>query len=205
MQYKKSNNGCKTNKDFSIALHPKSGDAAVKKQSGFTLIELMITIVISAILIGVALPNLSGFLAQMRANSEVREIQRLLLTARNTAINSDQNVEFCPLTDDNACTNGTDWSGRIGIVTESDEFILEREGVTGSDQLVFSGTTVIYGPTGKLVNAADSFLLFRFCPKNYEDYSRGVEVSVTGRTYASVDINGDGKDQDRDGSNITCD
>lgn len=187
---------------YSISTTPIKRKSSIRLQSGFTLVELMVTIAISAILIGVALPSLGGYLAGMRANTEVREIQRLLLTTRSAAINSGANAELCPLADDDTCTDGSDWSGRIGIVTAADGFILEREGVEGNDELKFSGTTVIYGPTGMLQNGADS--IFSYCPKNYEEYSRGVELSITGRSYASVDINSDGKDQDRDGTNITC-
>ena len=172
-----------------------------KKELGFSLIELMITIAVAAIIMVIAVPNLSSFTTQMRVDNEISELQRLLLTTRNAAINSGQNATLCPLQADDSCQNTIDWTGRIGIVS-IDGLIKEREAIQAGDKLDFSFNSVIYNPSGQLSN--NNIGTFSYCPKGFSDFSRGIDLSLAGRAYLSSDINGDGKDQDRNNNNIVC-
>ncbi|OUR75040.1 hypothetical protein A9Q75_18725 [Colwellia psychrerythraea] len=172
-----------------------------KKELGFSLIELMITIAVAAIIMVIAVPNLSSFTTQMRVDNEISELQRLLLTTRNTAINSGQNATLCPLQADDSCQNTIDWTGRIGIVS-IDGLIKEREAIQAGDKLEFNFNSVTYSPSGQLSN--NNIGTFSYCPKGFSDFSRGIDLSLAGRAYLSSDINGDGKDQDRNNNNIVC-
>lgn len=172
------------------------------KGAGFSLIELMVTIAIASIAITIAVPSLSSFIMQMRVDNEVTELQRLLLTTRNAAINSGQNATLCPLKSDDTCQNTTVWTGRIGVVS-IDGLIKEREPIQTGDSLGFSLNSVTYSPNGQLGTANNGLLIFSYCPSGNANYCRGVGLSLAGRTYLSSDINGDGKDQDRNGNNIT--
>lgn len=171
------------------------------KVLGFSLIELMITIAVASIALTIALPSLGSFTAQMRVDNKVTELQRLLLTTRNAAINSGQNATLCPLEADDTCKNTTKWTGRIGIVS-IDGLIKEREAIKSGDKLDFSFNGVTYNPSGQLNN--NNIGVFSYCPKGYIDYSRGVDLSLAGRAYLSSDINGDGIEQDRNGKKIEC-
>jgi len=172
------------------------------KAIGFTLIEVLVTIAIAGIVLAIAVPSLSSFTMQMRVDNEVTELQRLLLTTRNAAINSGQNATLCPLLADDTCQNTTVWTGRIGVVSV-DGLIKEREPIQAGDSLNFNLNSVTYSPGGQLSTANNSLLIFSYCPNGNTDYCRGVGLSLSGRTYLSSDINGDGKDQDRNGNNIT--
>lgn len=171
------------------------------KQSGFTLVEIMVTIAVLSIIITVALPSLGTFLTQMRVDNKIVEVQRLLLTTRNAAINSGQNATLCPLNAAGDTCEGSNWAGRIGILS-SDGLIKEREAIQTGDKLLFDFDSVTYTPSGQLSNA--NIGLFRYCPQNDDYFSRGVDLSLAGRAYLTTDINGDGRDQDRSQSNITC-
>ena len=168
---------------------------------GFSLIELLVTIAVAAVVLAIALPSLGSFTTQMRVDNEISALQRLLLTTRNTAINSGQNATLCPLQADDTCEDTTDWTGRIGIVS-IDGLIKEREAIQGGDKLDFTFNSVTYTPSGQLSN--NNIGTFSYCPKGSNDFSRGIDLSLAGRTYLSSDINGDGKEQDRNNNNIEC-
>lgn len=172
-----------------------------KQALGFSLFELLVTIAVAGIIIAIAVPSLSSFTTQMRVDNEISELQRLLLTTRNTAINSGQNATLCPLQADDSCQDSTDWTGRIGIVS-IDGLIKEREAIQGGDKLDFTFNSVTYTPSGQLNN--NNIGTFSYCPKGFSDYSRGIDLSLSGRAYLSSDINGDGKEQDRNNNNIVC-
>jgi type IV fimbrial biogenesis protein FimT/type IV fimbrial biogenesis protein FimU len=168
---------------------------------GFSLIELMVTIAIAGIAITIAIPSLSSFTLQMRVDNEVSEIQRLLMTTRNAAINSGVPARLCPLDEDDDCADNNSWAGRIGVVT-SDGLIKEREAIEQGDLLQFSFNQVAYSPSGQLAN--NNTGAFKYCPQGNDKLSRAVIIALSGRTYLSNDINGNGRDQDRDGDNISC-
>lgn len=81
-------------------------------QKGFTLIELMTTIAVLAIVLGIAVPSFSGMLQDSRASSLGGELQGALQFARSEAVKRRQNVVICRRNaGGSGCENGTDWSG----------------------------------------------------------------------------------------------
>jgi type IV fimbrial biogenesis protein FimT len=66
------------------------------KNSGFTLMELMVTIAVIAILASLAVPNIIGWLPNYRLRSGAEDIQSTLQLARITAIkrNATATVSF---------------------------------------------------------------------------------------------------------------
>lgn len=82
-----------------------------RKNRGFTIIELMITVALLGIAMGVALPNLVQFLADHRVLSTANELQSLLQFARMKAVNERTSVFVCldtsswSVIEKNDCTN----------------------------------------------------------------------------------------------------
>lgn len=60
---------------------------------GFTLLELMVTLVIIATLVGLVAPRLGGALAPIRLESEGRKVAALLRHARSQAVLRNQDAE----------------------------------------------------------------------------------------------------------------
>lgn len=182
-----------------------------RHHQGFTLVELMVTIGVVAIISAIALPSLNTFIVKMRVDNEISEMQRLLLTARNMAINTGRNTTVCPLAL-GVCT--TNWQNQISVFTNDDnvigtnntfaapdELVKRKEAIQAGDRLQFSQTSVIYTPTGRIITTPANF---NYCPRGDADSSRGITISASGRSYTSSDTDNDGKDENRAGSEIVC-
>jgi len=184
------------------------------QKKGFTLIELMVAIAVVAILSAIALPSMSDFLVRMRVDNEISEMQRLLLTARNMAINTGRNTTVCPLSSGTCTTN---WHGKISVFTNNsnttdnnkynavnEELIKVKGAIKSGDKLQFGTfSRAVYTPEGRLVFPTVASA-FNYCPKGEADSSRGIDLSISGRSYTSTDTNNDGKDENRNGNEITC-
>jgi len=176
---------------------------------GFTLVELMVGIAILAILTAIAAPNLSDYLIKSKVDNEISQLHRLILTARNTAINTGKNVTICPLS---GTTCSTNWKNELSVFTNdsdntkydsaNEELIKVKSKISSDDALKFNQATLIYTATGRLTSGNDS--LFIYCPSANTDLARGINISLSGRVYASQDTDNDEKDEDRDGNELDC-
>jgi len=200
-----------------------------KIQQGFTIIELMVSIAVLGVITAIAMPSLSEFLIKMRVDNEIAQLQRMVLTARNTAINLGQNVTLCPLNGSNNCTNN--WADELTVFVDLDQDnvfepnaivavaaapgvpavsavaaeirIKVKKAVNTADTLNYAAVTrITFAPTGLLVGNLNG--TFSYCPNGHSELNRAVIISASGRAYQSSDTDNDGEDEDRNNNAITC-
>ncbi|WP_057830699.1 GspH/FimT family pseudopilin [Colwellia sp. TT2012] len=186
---------------------------SLKLQKGITLVELMMSLAITSILAVISLPNFNEFTVQMRVDNEISMLQRLLLTARNSAINSGEKVIMCPLTEGGQCT--TNWHEVLSVFIDknnnktydaanNERIVVTKAAIKLGDQLIYGKgrTMVTYRPSGHLTGLSNG--TFRYCPLGHEVKSRGIVIARSGRFYVTSDIDNDSKDETRMNKEITC-
>ena len=67
----------------------------IKKIQGFTLLELMVTVVIMAIMAAIALPNMRNFVANTRVVNRSEQIANLFRFAKGEAVRMGAPVIVC--------------------------------------------------------------------------------------------------------------
>jgi len=184
----------------------------MQKQLGITLLQLLISISILCSLTAIAMPSYGPFLAEMRTTNELHRMQRLIFVARNNAINYQTHVTLCPLVK-GQCSR--QWQQDLSVFFDhnkdkiqsgTNEFlILTKRSIPLGDKLQYAKTrnAITFGPTGKIsVWGANG--TFKYCPKGFEELSRGLIVSVTGKSYLTQDYDRDNKDENRSGKHVKC-
>jgi len=88
---------------------------------GFTLIELMVTVTLLGVLLGVAIPSFRDFMDTQRVKSAAFDMAAALLLARSEAIKRNADVTVAPVT---GTDWGTGWTVKAGATT-----LLQKESV----------------------------------------------------------------------------
>jgi type IV fimbrial biogenesis protein FimT len=78
-------------------------------QRGMTLVELLTTVSLVAILLGIGVPSYRYVTTSNRVSAEVNSLLGDMQLARSEAVKQGQMVTVCPSTDQAQCTNTTNW------------------------------------------------------------------------------------------------
>lgn len=105
-----------------------------KKQAGFTALELIITMTIAAILLGVGIPSFINTIRTNRLAASTNEVVSALMYARSEAVKRNLPIAMCRSSNGTACAAAGTGGWEIGWMTYVD---------ANSDSSYTSGETVL--------------------------------------------------------------
>ncbi|MEE9320308.1 MAG: GspH/FimT family pseudopilin [Granulosicoccus sp.] len=165
---------------------------------GFTLVELLVTLAVAAILLGVAAPNFRNAIQDSQQNSCIYDLIGAMQYARSEAIKQSSRISVCALADDGSC--GSNWNNswqvfidtgatigaidpgetvlRTGCSLPSDLTVstLARQRNNGSSETARG--FVRFGPRGTSNwRGGGTFL---FCDSRGIDNAVGINLSISG-------------------------
>lgn len=168
------------------------------KQKGLTLIEIMVTLAVLAIVLTVAIPSFSSLVIGNRLTAQANELLAGLSLARAEAIKQNRNMIFCHSADGLTCTAApaAGWQGWLvrsnndntpvasGNLNAAQLSVRSSNSVAGS---VFNGIShaIRFSPQGVVRNAsADTVLnaVLRVCTSaSVEPNTRDIQIRSGGR------------------------
>lgn len=179
-----------------------------RQVSGFTLVELAITVVVLAVLIGMSMPLFTGLINGNRLTGNANELVAALQIARSEAIRSNARTTVCQSADGLTCTATSPWRGwiifsdtdndgavdaneivRTGVVEEPVQVIPSRNIANNNHRIIFRADGLAYGNNNTLLEAN-----LRVClpVTNPNLNQRDVNIAVGGRTAVRAPLNGSG-------------
>jgi type IV fimbrial biogenesis protein FimT len=156
-----------------------------RQVAGFTLLELMVTIAIMAVLIAIAVPSFQGSLRSNRVATTSNELLASLSLARSEGIKSTRGGGVCASANGSSC--GADWSQGWMVWTEKD-----GDGVYDNDETVVrysqgkprlqvagSAATVAFDGRGRIMGGAAATI--GVVPEGVTTPARCVDITITGQ------------------------
>ncbi|MGB5511341.1 MAG: GspH/FimT family pseudopilin [Woeseiaceae bacterium] len=169
-------------------------NTVTRRQRGFTLIELMVTIGILAIVLSIGVPSYRGVVMDNRMASQANLFATSIKLARSNAVKFQRNAIVCSSTNFDAtvptCAASNDWStGWIVWVdkdrdaaTDANEIISVSGPVHQASELKGSVAQFTYDGRGFATTAAGNLTL---CDNRSGETGRIIKVNATGRTNVS--------------------
>ncbi len=183
------------------------------KARAFTLVELLVTLVVAAILASLAVPGFQSTIESNRITSVSERIYSTLQFARGEAVRAGKAVSVCPSVNQTSCATQSDWaSGALvfidddgnGVLGAGDELLRVVEGgTTGYEVTLISSTSAYFQFSSQgFAEAAGSF---QVCgPSANDEDARGIVVRGAGGLRTAMDTDADGIREDHEGNGFQC-
>ncbi len=164
----------------------------MRRQNGFTLIELMIAIGLTGLLLSMAVPALDVFVSNARQTGAINDFVSSIHQARSLAVTTNTRVTICPSSGGTNC-EAVGWNNGWIVFSDPDsdrnvdvgETVVaaasDVEGLT-----IQSGefaTFLMYRPNGRVMNASlnGSSGAFTVCDDRGASHAKVMIIDLSGR------------------------
>lgn len=177
------------------------------RNSGFTLLELMIVITLAAVITAIGIPSFQNTVANQRRTAAINELALAFNLARSEAVKRVRYVSICKSSDGATCGGpAVEWedgwiifanadNATPGTVDVGDEIIRAHPGLNGSQTLRRTGVVdgfVSFRPSGTLGTAAANFTgTLTLCDGRGAAAARGMILRPSGQWTVTYDVGHD--------------
>lgn len=127
----------------------------MKRNLGFTMVELVITLAVAAVLTVLSIPSFLEYVANSRMSSATTLLVSHLNAARSEAVTRGEPVTVCASVDESSCAARTGWESGWIVFTDSDGEPGVRD---GDDRLLLAARPDIGGDLS--LEAGDAYVRF---------------------------------------------
>lgn len=179
----------------------------MQRESGFTLIELMIAVGLSALLLSMAVPSLNQFTTNAKQTAAINDFVASMHVARSTAITTNFRVTVCASAGGANC-EAVSWDqGWIVFADRDSDQVVDGDEVIAAASSGIEGVSIqsgefgqfmMYRPNGRAMNASvnGNSGQFTVCDHRGSDYVKVLIIDLSGRPRLSKYL--------ADGSTPTC-
>ncbi|WP_417760464.1 GspH/FimT family pseudopilin [Shewanella sp.] len=160
---------------------------------GFTLVELMVTICVASIILGIGVPSLKSLMAHYQASTTLQQLRQAIWLARNQAISYGARTTLCHLENNNC--NQNLWQQGVTVFVDINgnfqkddgEPVLYESGEFGGEaDISFNRQAIRFLPTG-LASGMNGTL--SYCPQESGVDAQAIIVNQAGRIHLSDNTN----------------
>lgn len=156
-----------------------------RQVTGFTLVELMVTVAVAAILLAVALPSFQGSLRSNRVATATNEALASLALARSEAIRNTRGAGVCASANGSSC--GANWNSGWLVWSDADsdgaidagETIVRYSQGKASVAMTGTATTLTFDRRGRAIGGLQTIGI---APADAATPARCITVGATGQT-----------------------
>jgi type IV fimbrial biogenesis protein FimT len=181
---------------------------------GFTLVELMVTLAVLSIVLGVGIPAFQGLINNGRLTSQINQTIGLVSFARSEAAKrTATTITVCGSSDEATC-NSTSWESGWLVMSDvdgdrvfdvaDDELLRVGPALTGGNTLRtlgFGNAGFIQFDASGSPGSAGTFIL---CDDRGATEAKAIVLSIVGQSRAAVDEDANSVVNSHSGGDITC-
>ncbi len=170
-------------------------------EQGLTLIELMISLSVIALLYTLCVPNLQDFLMKQERERTLDNLKIAIDYAQTEVLKQGVSVILCGSSNAKTCNNhklwsDLSWTHKVIIVREADQKVLHALPSLHYGTLRYSGfpssTQIVFQPNQSTNTPNGTFI---YCPKNKKSKEgRTLIINNAGRPYFNANKNSEGSE-----------
>lgn len=163
----------------------------MKRQSGFTLMEVLFTLMVAGILVGLGAPSFKTSVQNSRLVTQANDLLAMLLYARSQAVLEGKSAVICASNNQTSCS-GSNWASGY-LVCQPDcsvpaNILRVQAALSGSNTLTNTAglSTITFAASGALTTG--NALYFDLCDSRGASYGRAIYIYIAGQARVSTTV-----------------